>query len=272
MDNKNKVIGTILIVLLILLITTTLISFNSGHNKNVNGLNDYESIQELKSSITFDLDIPTFIYKEKNIKISSVLGQMIEISNEKFKLKASIWVDNNADPLGIYDVCEDDNKYNVKDSDITYFRIRKSKDNTIINWVKNGTSYGLVEYKDMSLKDILDILNLKEDNLIKITDNNNIENKENTKEYTEYLEKENVKFTFYNMTNIEKMEVPNEAIYYSINKEIILLVVYNNPDKYLNNLKSDDEYKLYNGVYFIYSNSNKDDNLVKLLDNISTIK
>lgn len=255
-NNSKVIIGIIVTIISLLMIVLILGSFKSGYNQKGNMLGEYKTLQSLKDATAFELNFPSLLYDEEDLKITSVMGQIVEVSNEKIVFKASVWVDNNADPLGIYEKFNIDEKYDIIDSDLgfTYFRYRSS-DITILNWVQNDTAYGLKINSLLSVEEAIDIIGITNENLIIHENNENTtEDNSNNEYYTEEIHDANVKFTLF-LNNIDKVVIPTEANYYSIYGKNILVVVYNNPNKYIESLDNC-EYKLFNGVYFFYDKNN----------------
>ena len=264
-DNSNKLLWALGIILSIAMIFVMFIGYKSGISRESDYIQRYKNLNELKADITFELDVPSFIYTEDNLEISSVMGKIIEIRNENFRLKASEFIDDNADVLGIYDKLTIDNKYDVTNNinGITYYRYRFSGMQTIINWVKYNTSYGMVLDKEVSNEDVLSMLGI---------------NMEETSEYKEktvekldstwqILENSNVKFKLPEDIEVSIQEVTGEAIFYYVDEKPVLVVAYNNPNKYLELTKDSCDNMVYNGVYFMYVTPEKISEEDKGLDN-----
>lgn len=264
-DNSNKLLWALGIILSIAMIFVMFIGYKSGISRESDYIQRYKNLNELKADLTFELDVPSFIYTEDNLEISSVMGKIIEIRNENFRMKASEFIDDNADVLGIYDKLPIDNKYSVTNNinGITYYRYRFSGMQTIINWVKYNTSYGMVLDKEVSNEDVLSMLGI---------------NMEETSEYKEktvekldstwqILENSNVKFKLPEDIEVSIQEVTGEAIFYYVDEKPVLVVAYNNPNKYLELTKDSCDNMIYNGVYFMYVTPEKISEEDKGLDN-----
>lgn len=245
---SNSIIYIIVIIISILFVVLILSSFKSGNKQEISGIIEYKSLQDIENSVSFELKIPAFLYKENDLKMNNVLGQIVTITNERYTLKASKWVDNNADPLGVYEEFDIDKKYESDKGSISYLRYRQNSNITILNWVNNSTAYGLMINELVNIEDTLKLIEITLDNFSEINENEEkLESTDNT--IVEKLENENVKFEFYTNKTLDKIEIPNEAIYYKYEDRTLLLVVYNNPNKYINSLTNNQTYKEFNGLY-----------------------
>jgi hypothetical protein len=265
--SENKWIYIFSFMITFLLICLIIAAVLSNKKNDSNYIKEYKSISELQKTITFDLVIPAFIDEEKDLSINSVLGQIIEISNENFKLKASIFVDNEADVLGIYDELQDDEKFTLEENSegLTFFRYRNSGIETILNWVREDTSYGLILAKSISLDEAKELVGIEGYELIPYeSENGTTETNESTEDgvstNTENLvgnevelTTQNIKFTLPLDVEITTQEIVNEAIYYLVDNKVVMIVAYNNPNKYLETIDETFDSYEYNGVYFIYA-------------------
>ena len=252
-----KKIITIIVCLLIFLLVS--LGLKNAFNININQYtNNFNSIPELINSTSFNLDIPEFIYKENNLDINSILGQIINISNEEIEFKASIWVDNSADPLGIYDKALNERMFRASELGITFLKYREDDKSTVINWVKQGTSYGCKFNKKLKLEEALDLLDIDISKLeVYNEEKNEQEVKVDDADNTVVIDEANIKYTLYYCGDkLTTQNITNDSKLYFINNKLALIVCYNNPNKYLEKYKDKVEYEEFNGVYFIYIKEN----------------
>ena len=102
-----------------------LFNFSNGSLENYSSLDDLYKNSALAESIGLKIPSSLLSDKKEDFQIREVYGSMVEISNqETFVLKGSYYVDIHADPLGFYDVCEEDKEYIIseenKNDDLQY--------------------------------------------------------------------------------------------------------------------------------------------------------
>ena len=153
-------------------------------------IDNVSSINDLQRKVNFKLDVPSYVTDTKDkLQIEVVAGQIAQINTEKFVFKASYFVDNDADILGLYEKSKTEKKYNVNDSDIKYFKYRQGyKDYpncTLLNWCTDETTYGLMIEDDISFEKALDIIGIDKKNISEVKDTESTESTDNTelKEY-----------------------------------------------------------------------------------------
>ena len=251
-DKSNRPIILIGIIASAIMIILMLIGFQPFLNKNNNYVKNYNNVSELVANTPFELDFPSFIYSEENLYIESVMGKIIEVRNDNFRLKASEFIDYNADVLGIYEDLMEDSKFSIDENNMgySYFRYRNSGKQTILNWVKNTTSYGMVIDKVISLDESMNIIGVTDLNLTEYKELNNIDETDDSN--YQLITEPNIKFKLPKDIEIIREDIANEAIYYFVDNKPVLVVAYNNPNKYLELYSDACENTLYNGVYFIY--------------------
>lgn len=270
-DIKIKAIAVVITLLLALL-------FIKGYmgEKNTKGIVEYDSLNSLRQHVTSTIEIPTLLDSCTNIKADIIAGVIVEVHSDEMEFRAVDWVNDKADPLGIYDKPEkeqNDVEYKRLDDneslDITFFKYRLYNDYTVVNWVKQGMAY---EIKFNSIVDMQTALNslalnidgltlIEHDNTESIEDNtesaeSSTEIAESNTENWEYIKSKNIKYSVPNKEYIRKIYSADEVIYYTIDNHNILAVVYNNVDKYIKEYSKDTNYCEFNGVYFMYSTVN----------------
>lgn len=257
MERKHSavvyIVGIILIAMVIMLAS---VSMKAGTTQSSSYKVKVNSLDEIKRKVSFELDFPSFIYNEDNLNIECIMGQIVEISNERITLKASNFVDNNADVLGLYEEdyeIDEKHEYVENQQNISFFRYRSSESTTVINWVKNNTAYGISINENLDIGEAKKLIEIDTYALVDIAK----EQETNNKDEYEMLESQNVKYKLPSDINITAERVADEAIYYLIDNNVALIVAYNNPDKYVEATKDNCITKLFNGVYFIYTTEDK---------------
>lgn len=242
-DKKSSHIGVWLMIAIIAVISY--IAFMGAlkdgvtlNNDNRNGVNNIESIEELQDKVYFTLDIPSFVTEtDEELNIKVIAGQVVSINTTTFVLKASSFVDVEADILGLYKESKIDKTYNVNDSNIIYFEYRQGyKDYpncTIINWCTNETSYGLMIEGDISLDKALEIIGVDSDNISTYI-KTNIENEStvsyNTDDFIEYIIDDQLLIKLPQFKgNVTHIDTAGVSAFFS-GDTLLFLVVYNEKD------------------------------------------
>lgn len=242
-DKKSSHIGVWLMIAIIAVISY--IAFMGAlkdgvtlNNDNRNGVNNIESIEELQDKVYFTLDIPSFVTEtDEELNIKVIAGQVVSINTTTFVLKASSFVDVEADILGLYEESKIDKTYNVNDSNIIYFEYRQGyKDYpncTIINWCTNETSYGLMIEDDISLDKALEIIGVDSDNISTYI-KTNIENEStvsyNTDDFIEYIIDDQLLIKLPQFKgNVTHIDTAGVSAFFS-GDTLLFLVVYNEKD------------------------------------------
>ena len=222
-------------IITFILIILYLGSFFNGIKTNGNkGIKYYESLDELVTKTALDIEIPSYVSDNDDLKIQSVMGQLIQIHNDTFVLKVAPFVDNNADPLGLYEKSNVDNKYKVDNGDINYFRYRSGysvyPNSIIINWCTDSTAYGIMIEQYINEDEALGIVGLS---------------KEDIEKYIELKEQHNIEADYrtevYELDTMCSLELPKfktditvidgngiKSIY--IDKKLIIVIIYNKAD------------------------------------------
>lgn len=207
-DKKNILTSKIIYIAVVLLSLTLCVLFIQAYksgismsNKN-NSIKEYNSIEKLLKSTSLDIELPKFIENETGLVIEDTMGKIIKIYNENFVIKIASFVDNMADPLGLYEISEIDNKYSIENenTNIKFFRYRvgykEYKNSTIINWCTDTTAYGLMLGKKLNEDEALEIIGIERDilsdyneNSVTTSDIPNLTNelKDTTGQYTIYI-------------------------------------------------------------------------------------
>lgn len=242
-DKKSSHIGVWLMIAIIAVISY--IAFMGAlkdgvtlNNDNRNGVNNIESIEELQDKVYFTLDIPSFVTEtDEELNIKVIAGQVVSINTTTFVLKASSFVDVEADILGLYEESKIDKTYNVNDSNIIYFEYRQGyKDYpncTIINWCTNETSYGLMIEDDISLDRALEIIGIDSNN-ISVYNETNAENEStvsyNTDDFIEYIIDDQLLIKLPQFKgNVTHIDTAGVSAFFS-GDALLFLVVYNEKD------------------------------------------
>lgn len=242
-DKKSSHIGVWLMIALIAVISY--IAFMGAlkdgvtlNSDNKNGVNNIESIEELQDKVYFTLDIPSFVAEtDEELNIKVIAGQVVSINTTTFVLKASSFVDVEADILGLYEESKIDKTYNVNDSNIIYFEYRQGyKDYpncTIINWCTNETSYGLMIEDNISLDKALEIIGVDSDNISTYI-KTNIENEStvsyNTDDFIEYIIEDQLIIKLPQFKgNVTHVDTAGVSAFFS-GDTLLFLVVYNEKD------------------------------------------
>lgn len=208
------------------------------NSNNKNGVNNIESIEDLQSKVYFTLDIPSFVTEaEEELNIKVIAGQVVSINTTTFVLKASSFVDVEADILGLYEESKIDEAYNVNNSNIIYFEYRQGyKDYpncTIINWCTNETSYGLMIEDDISLDRALEIIGVNSNSLSTYT-KTNTENEStvshDTDDFVEYIIEDQLIIKLPQFKgNVTHVDTAGVSAFFS-GDTLLFLVVYNEKD------------------------------------------
>lgn len=240
-ENKgNRKITIVTIIVTILLAFMIVLSFKQGITQEGNYISDYKDLDDLKNSVSFEIIYPSFIYNEKDLEISDLMGQIVEVRNNNFRFKASPFVDIKADVLGIYDELPEDILYGLEEneSNISYFRYRCSGKQTLINWVRNDTSYGLILDKVVNIEEakmLVGVNNYKMHEYTSISDNSITDN---LVSYM-YVSEANFKFKIPVDIEVKSEYIFNEANIYLVDNMPVIIVAYNNLDKYKEMYKND---------------------------------
>lgn len=231
---KVWIIGIILIVLLLMLSTKGM-KDGISLNTNNNGISSLTSLSKLQKSYP-DIEIPNFILDyEGELHIENIMGQLIQITSDDFAFKVTTFVDNNADPLGLYEEAGTDNKYNVNSSEtnINFFRYRidyeEYKNCTIINWCTEDRAYGVLIGKKLTEDGALELIDINKESLYA------------EQEKQEEIDTESSDTETYIIGNMFSIDLPkfksdismldnNGTTSFYINKKLIFVILYNDYD------------------------------------------
>lgn len=196
-DKEEKHIHPLLIIIAVVLGSLAFLmiignGFTSGltlgSSSSENQIKEFDSIEKASNTLAFSINVPEDVKNQPNIKIETVSNQMLQVYNDKFIFKAAAFVDYSADPLGLYETAGIDNKYYV-DYDSTgyeFFRYRNGypdyPNSKILNWVYDGTAYGILVESKMTEDDALEMLGLTRDDLTKIAEDNSTTSSDETTE------------------------------------------------------------------------------------------
>ena len=144
--------------------------FSSGvamQKSSGTSIEHYESVDTALSSLGYAVDIPEYIENQKDVQAQVIAGKMLQLNNDSFVLKATMFVDEEADPLGLYGESKIDNSYKLDNdsSGVVYFRYRSGysdyPESKFINWVKDGVAYGIMTSTDITEKDAVEMLGIE---------------------------------------------------------------------------------------------------------------
>lgn len=222
-----------------ILILMLLVRNGININNNTKSVEQYNSLKKLISDTSLSLNLPECITEyDGELDIQNTMGQLISINSDSFAYRAAPWVDNNADPLGLYEECDTDSKYTVNNDTFTYFRYRvgyKEYPNcTIINWCNKSTSQGIMIGNVMTENEALELVGISKSSLTKIDElvsENGIE-KDTSGEYT---------YSVANIGNIFELQLPDfksdvdvieseGTVSYYFNKKLIFMFIYSNDE------------------------------------------
>jgi hypothetical protein len=257
MSNSNKSKGYLVVILVVIIAILIFILVAAGHSDN-NSYKTYDSLELLKKNIDMDIEIPDAVSSQSDLDIRSIMGEIVEISNNDIEFKAMYFVDNNADPLGIYDEYEVDNKYivNSDETEINYFRYRTdSSQTTLINWCTSEIAYGLTINKQIAEPEALEMIDLTSTKLEPINTEKDVEEVINY-EYEEYLVGDNIKLKLPILnSDIKQIDLDGYTIFY-LDKKIVFVVLYNDYDIDTNAFDNQSEIELDNGIVLKYLTEN----------------
>lgn len=264
--NKSSHIGVWLMIALIAVISYFAFvgALKDGitlNKENVEGIDNIESLSDLRDKIYFKIDIPSYVSESKEkLNIEVVAGQVVSINTTYFVMKASSFVDINADILGLYEESATEKRYNVKDSDIIYFKYRQGYVDypscTIINWYTNETSYGIMIEDNINLDMAIEIIGLSKDKLYEDS-NITVDSNSDTENDTEYVmsNKYLIKLPEFK-GNVTHVDIDGVSAFFT-DDNLLFLVVYNDED-------------IRSGVYSEQSVVDVDDNIKIYYDSNNT--
>lgn len=163
-----------IIAMILLMLTFMLMASDHRNESESNKTDSYKTLAEAQKHTTMDLTIPSGIDTSNILEIRNVMGQIIELRSEHYVLKAALFMNINADPMGLYEKSEVDSKYTVSNSDITFLRYRtgyKGYENcTIINWCNKTTYLGIMLDSIITEQDAIKMMGLDKANLSEYTE------------------------------------------------------------------------------------------------------
>jgi hypothetical protein len=189
-DDKSSFSTKLTIIFVILLILagglyvksyTSGIKTASGESKlssKSSGQKSYNSIKSVQSK--YNLLLPDIITeyddsKDDNLNIEVTMNQAVEITTSQFVVKVLTFVNNNADPLALYDSSPVDNMYTVLNNEngIKFFRYRAEYPEyehcTLINYCTDSMAYGILLGTIISEEEALNYLNINQSSLTATT-------------------------------------------------------------------------------------------------------
>lgn len=274
---------TIIVILAAMLSLGLYFVMQGGKPKTNTFVKYYDSLEDAEKTLSFEPDIPEYVRNHDELQIRVNMGQILELGGSTFVFKAASYVDVNADPLGLYEKADTDNKYTVENSNtnIDYFRYRQGYSGyetcTIINWCTDEVAYGMLINGNKSVDETLEIIGLTKDELRDIEE----EISDNTKSITNTNE--------YNLDNKYIINLPefksdvtqidnNGYTAFYFNKKLVFVVLYNDLDIDTKAFDGQSEAIIGNGIVIKYLTENpfetSDDayydynNFINTIDNI----
>ena len=238
-DKKSK-IPLLVLVITSILVVLMVVSFKQGIQGKSDYISETSNLGKIQQEVSFEVILPDILYNEKNLKSTNIMGQIVEIRNNNLIFKASHFIDVNADVLGIYDKLAEDYKYTVEDSSgVTFFRYRNSTKQVLINWVRNETSYGLILDKVISIDEAKEIVGIGNS---KFTEYGVEVDEEISTEY-EIIDLAGLKFKKPEGIELKAQYIADEAVVYTVDNNLVLVIAYKNLDKYISTYGDNSEIK-----------------------------
>lgn len=181
--NKKKGISPSVLIFITLVLTSLFpFAYASGaKGSEVSYFKEYADIDKLVKSVSYDIVIPDYVLdycKGNEVHAENIMGQVIQIDCQEFAFKASYFMDDNADILGLYERADIDNKYSVTSNNngIHYFRFRTGyKDypnTTLINWNTDETTHGIMLANIITEDEALSLIGLSREDIKDYTSEN----------------------------------------------------------------------------------------------------
>ena len=288
--NKKKGISPSVLIFITLVTTSLFLYAYASGAKGPEGsyFKEYTDINKLVDSVTYKIDIPEYVvnYSSNNeVHAENIMGQIIQIDCSEFAFKASRYLNNDADILGLYNKAETDNRYNILENDrgIHYFRYRVGyKDypnTTLINWNTEETAHGIMLAYIITEDEALDFIGLNKAKLTDIhseqTNNTVIENSILTESYI-VGDNVQIKLPKFN-SNISIIDNGTYASFY-IDNELLFILEYTGVDSGIEAF-----YSIYNAnnICIKYMNKGHDanndynlfkNNILEIKDSITILK
>lgn len=228
--------------------------------KSSKAVDNVSSINDLQRKVNFKLDVPSYVTDTKDkLQMEVVAGQIAQINTDKFVFKASYFVDNDADILGLYEKSKTEKKYNVNDSDIKYFKYRQGyKDYpncTLLNWCTDETTYGLMIEDDISFEKALDIIGIDKKNISEVNDTESTESTDNT-ELKEYKLTDNLSIDMPEFKQEIRVEDLGDQVAVYAGNALLFVVAVNNAEVDLGSSDDASVIDAGNGTKIYYNKDN----------------
>lgn len=273
---------TIIVILAVMLSLGLYFVTQGGKPKTNTSIKYYDSLEDAEKTLSFEPDIPEYVKNHDELQIRVNMGQILELGESTFVFKAASYVDVNADPLGLYEKADTDNKYIVENSNtnISYFRYRQGYSGyetcTIINWCTADVAYGMLINGNKSIDETLEIIGLTKDKLRDIDEiSDNTKSITNTNEYSldnKYI----IKLPEFK-SDVTQIDNNGYTAFY-FNKKLVFVVLYNDLDIDTKAFDGQSEAIIGNGIVIKYLTENpfktSDDayydynNFINTIDNI----
>lgn len=270
---KNKLSIKIYIIAFILCSMVCLLfigSFKSGMCiQSNNGIRKYNSLTDLMNKTSLNIELPNYVVqqsKEEDLTIESIMGQVVQIYGSSFAFKAATFVNNNADPLGLYEKAETDSKYSVETTEnenknsIKFFRYRLGYEEyshcTLINWCTDETAYGLMISNIITEDEAIEIIGIEKERLTEYIEKTEQESESTENKVSlgnEYTISDNFKVTLPKFNSeLNMVETENSTLFY-IEDKLVFVFVYGEDDGAFN---GQSERKIINGLVLKYLSDN----------------
>lgn len=132
-----------------------------------NGQVTYSSIEELNSNFYVNVYMPEKLLEYDDLTFEVYNEQVANIYNSNFVLKATAFLDESADVLGLYGNSEIDDFYrnsNAESGEIISVRYRTGYEEyphcTLLNYCTDKVSYGLMLEDEMSIEEAFELLGI----------------------------------------------------------------------------------------------------------------
>jgi hypothetical protein len=254
METNRSPFGTKLMTILIILVILTALLFVKGYISGFNtasgetsskAVQDFNSIANVQNR--YNLILPDFVtsYTNENddLNIEVTMNQIIEIYTDEFVVKVMPFVNNNADPLGLYESDSNtvDLMYLVKsdsnENSINFVRYRTGIPSyehcTAINYCTESMAYGILIGNIISEQEVFDLINIDKDNLEqtdKISNDGIVESETDTDTENSIIKVNNTEISLpVTKSKIERVDLDGVTSLF-IDDTMIISIVYNDYD------------------------------------------
>lgn len=256
-DLKFLAIGILLSLILSIIFITVVIK-NTQHTTYGE---TYKSVKELRNNLDYDIVLPSFVDSEDNLRIGNVSGGVFTIANKNFRLCGCKYTDTfkkddkyfRLCPLGFYDKVADDRLYdvNTENESFSLLRIRQGKDFTIFNYLYEDVAYGCIIFENITDEKVLALVNLTKEDISEIK---LISKEDAFKEYGVIdVEEGAVAALLEHNDKLYKANSTADLDYYFIEDKLVLIIVNENYNNYLNEYKDSYKFSMIDNKLWLYS-------------------